>query len=131
MDCIFCKIIKGEIPCYKIYEDDNVISFLDINPVTKGHLLVIPKKHITRFKDLNDNTCISLFNAIKKILEKIENNISKHYNISINQGKFAGQIVDHLHIHIIPRYENDGLEMWEGKQLKDIEVNELLNKLRC
>ncbi|MCD6476702.1 MAG: HIT domain-containing protein, partial [Candidatus Aenigmarchaeota archaeon] len=59
MDCIFCKIIKGEIPCYKIYEDDNVISFLDINPVTKGHLLVIPKKHITRFKDLNDNTCIS------------------------------------------------------------------------
>ena len=131
MDCIFCKIIKGEIPCYKIYEDDNVISFLDINPVTKGHLLVIPKKHVIRFKDLDDNTCIVLFNAIRKILEKVESNVSEHYNISINQGKFAGQVVEHLHIHIIPRYEDDGLEMWEGKQLKNIEATELLNKLRC
>ncbi|MCD6477090.1 MAG: HIT family protein, partial [Candidatus Aenigmarchaeota archaeon] len=90
-----------------------------------------PSEYIYTSKDHQDNTYVTLFNAIKKILEKIENNISKHYNISINQGKFAGQIVDHLHIHIIPRYENDGLEMWEGKQLKDIEVNELLNKLRC
>jgi len=128
-DCIFCKIIKGEIPSHKIYEDEHVFAFLDINPVSEGHTLIVPKKHILRFADANDEDITKLFEGVKKVAKKIEN-ISNNYNLGINQGKLAGQVVDHLHVHIIPRYEDDGINMWPGKKLNDDMAKELLEKLK-
>lgn len=128
-DCIFCKIIKGEIPSYKVYEDEYVFAFLDINPVSKGHTLIIPKKHLLRFADAENDDISKLFVGVKNVAKKIEN-ISDNYNIGINQGKLAGQVVDHLHVHIIPRYENDEIKMWPGKRLEEEKAKELLEKLK-
>lgn len=131
MDCIFCKFVKGEIPCHKIYENEKVISFLDINPTNKGHLLIIPKKHVTRFKDMDKETLVDIFNAMQIILNKVEPKISQSYHILINQGKEAGQSVEHLHIHIIPRHVKDGLMIsLPSKKLTEADAMELLNKLK-
>ncbi|MDD3171472.1 MAG: HIT family protein [Bacilli bacterium] len=106
--CVFCKIASGEIPSYKIYEDDNFLAFLDISQATIGHTLVIPKKHYDSIFDLEEETkifnlVILLTKAIKKALN-IDN-----VNILNNNGPLAGQSVNHFHIHIIPRYENDSV----------------------
>lgn len=109
MDCIFCKIIDGEIPSYKVYEDDYVLAFLDITQGTKGHTLIIPKKHIRNVYDVDQETIIHVFsvvpklaNAIKKAFKPIGLNI-------INNNDQPLQSVFHFHIHLIPRYENDGV----------------------
>ena len=110
MDCIFCKIVKGEVPCHKIYEDDKTLAFLDIADDFEGHTLVIPKKHV---KNLNDCSNCQITNAIK-----VAKMISDHYltlgydgvNLRINSGKAAGQEVEHLHIHIIPRRNGDNVK---------------------
>jgi len=108
-DCIFCKIIKGEVPNYTVYEDDDVLAFLDIFPHAKGHTVVIPKKHIERIEELDESSAGALLLAIKKITKKIDEVLHPDgYNIGWNDGKSAGQVVPHLHIHIMPRWENDG-----------------------
>ncbi|MFH1610754.1 MAG: HIT family protein [Patescibacteria group bacterium] len=108
MDCIFCKIINQEIPSHKVYEDESVYAFLDINPSTKGHTVVIPKKHLETLMDLPDNDVNNLFLAVKKISQHLEKTLEPAgLNIGINMRKYAGQVVDHLHIHILPRFEGD------------------------
>lgn len=108
MSCLFCKIIKGEIPCHKIYEDESVLAFLDINPITKGHTVVIPKFHAETLLDLPDDLVDKLFLVVKKVTQQIKDKINPDgFNIGINMRKVAGQVVDHLHIHILPRWEND------------------------
>ncbi len=110
MDCIFCKIVKGEIPCIKIFEDESVLVFLDINPVTKGHSLVVPKNHSQDIFDINDDDLQNVIIAAKHISEKLKNNlIADGIRISQSNGKAAGQDVMHFHLHVIPRYTNDGL----------------------
>jgi len=107
-DCIFCKISNGDIPSHKVYEDDFVFAFLDISPATKGHTLVIPKKHVTDIFDMNSETAKEVFSVIPKI----SNAIKKAFNpiglniVSNNQKPY--QEVFHYHIHLVPRYENDG-----------------------
>ena len=106
-DCIFCRIVKGEIPCYKIYEDDKVLVFLDINPLSKGHTLVLPKEHFENILDIP----IELYEYISKIVKRVAINIQEKYipeGILINQnnGKKAGQEVPHFHIHIKPLYKD-------------------------
>jgi histidine triad (HIT) family protein len=101
MDCIFCKIVKGEIPSAKIFEDDDVVAFNDINPKAKVHVLVVPKKHIESVKHLNksdEKLAGELIMTAKKIAEdkKLEG-----YKIIINVGKEGGQLVDHLHLHLL------------------------------
>ncbi len=111
MDCIFCKIVKGEIPSYKVYEDENVLAFLDITQGTKGHTLIIPKKHVKNIYDLDEETIHNVF----KVVPKIANALKKAFNPiglnMINNNDKPHQSVFHFHIHLIPRYENDGMEL--------------------
>ncbi len=109
-DCIFCKIIKGEIPSAKVFENDDVVAFLDISQVTKGHTLVIPKVHKENIFELTPEIASKLF----EVVPEISNAIKKAYNpiglnLLNNNGEKAGQSVFHYHLHIIPRYgEGDG-----------------------
>lgn len=106
--CVFCKIINGEIPCYKIYESDYAISFLDISQNTKGHTLVVPKKHIENIFDLDTTTGKEIFDAVLKTVQILKDKLNiDNVNLLNNNGSLAGQVVNHYHIHIIPRYGND------------------------
>ncbi len=116
MNCLFCKIVSGEIPCYKVYEDENVLAFLDINPIAKAHTVVIPKIHAETLLDLPDEKIKPLFLAIKKITQQIKDKLKPDgFNIGMNLGKKAGQEVDHLHIHVIPRWQDD-----KGRSIQSI-----------
>lgn len=107
-DCIFCKIINGEIDSYKIYEDENALAFLDINPHAKGHTIVIPKFHAEVLFEIDDEDFKELSIAIKRTMERIDSVLHPEgYNIGWNHGKIGGQVVPHLHIHIMPRYSGD------------------------
>lgn len=110
--CIFCKIIKGEIPATKIYEDDSVFAFLDIQPLTKGHALVIPKQHAENVFDIDNTVLQNIIVAGKKIASDMQKDLGAvGINFLQSNGKKAGQVVFHYHMHIIPRYENDNLKM--------------------
>lgn len=105
--CIFCKIVSGEIPSKKIYEDDFVIAFLDINPMSFCHTILIPKKHFLNLEETDDQYLSKILIASKKIVKFLKNNISeiKGFNYLSNQEKIAGQEINHFHFHIIPKYK--------------------------
>lgn len=108
--CIFCKIINGEIPASKVYENEDVLAFLDLSQVTKGHTLVIPKEHEANIFELQEETASKLFQNIPKIARAIEKAFNPiGLNLLNNNGESAGQSVFHYHVHLIPRYgEGDG-----------------------
>jgi len=109
MDCLFCKIVKGEIPSKKVYEDSIAFAFLDINPCTPGHTMVIPKKHHITFISMTDEEVGHLFQAASKISRAVISAMDTNsFNMGFNNGKYAGQEINHAHIHIIPRYKDDG-----------------------
>ncbi|MCU0660097.1 MAG: HIT family protein [Candidatus Pacebacteria bacterium] len=115
--CLFCKISNGEIPSTKVYEDDTVLSFLDIHPVNIGHTLVIPKKHYPNLYMLPDDILKEMSPMIKKIAIAIKESLGcDGINIAMNNDSAAGQVIDHAHIHIIPRHEGDGFAHWKGKR---------------
>ena len=129
-DCIFCKIIKGEIPSYKIYEDDKTYAFLDIACDAVGHTLVIPKKHCTNVLDCDKEYLDAVGQAVQKISNHYVNNCGfDGVNIFNASGASAEQSVFHLHFHIIPRKNGDGLHMWplDGKQ--QLDLNSICKKL--
>lgn len=130
-ECIFCKIIKKEIPVKTYYEDKHSIAFLDINPVNVGHTLVIPKKHFETINEMNKVELDKLSEAILKISKGIMN-ISDGMNIMQNNNKVAGQVVPHVHFHLIPRYKNDGYKFnWKrGSKVTEKENEEFLNKMK-
>lgn len=109
-DCIFCKIIAGEIPSTKIYEDSEVLAFLDLTQTTKGHTLVVPKKHVRNLLAMEADEAGQLFSKVPFIANKIVKNLhASGMNILQNNEALAGQTIFHTHIHLIPRYEeNDG-----------------------
>jgi len=108
-DCLFCKIINKEIPAHIIYEDKDSVAFLDIKPHSKGHTVVIPKKHAVTPFDLDEKSFKELLLDVKKVMEKIRDVLYPDgFNVGWNQNTAAGQIVAHLHIHIFPRYNGDG-----------------------
>lgn len=108
-NCLFCNIIAKKISAEIIYEDDFTISFLDINPITPGHTLVIPKIHAENIIDLPENETKELFIAVKRITALLDKSLTANgFTIGINHGKASGQAIDHIHIHIIPRYNGDG-----------------------
>lgn len=111
--CIFCSIISGEIPSYKIYEDQKFVAFLDIFPVTPGHTIVMPKKHYDSFFKIPDMDRIHLFETAKRIAEGVAKGMDvDSFNLMVFEGKQSNKTVNHdPHIHIIPRYPNDGLNL--------------------
>ncbi|NQI69896.1 HIT family protein [Streptococcus suis] len=112
-DCIFCKIVAGEIPASKVYEDDQVLAFLDITQVTKGHTLVIPKKHYRNVLDMDAEAAGQLFTAVPAIARQLKEKLgASGLNIVNNNEEAAGQTVFHTHIHLLPRFDqNDGLDI--------------------
>ncbi len=112
-DCIFCKILNNEIPSFTVYEDENFKAILDIAPATKGHVLVIPKEHSENIFDLSNDKAEKLFLVAKKITTALKNilNVS-NFNLIQNNGRIAGQTVNHFHLHIIPRYSLDEISLW-------------------
>ncbi|MHB8586402.1 MAG: HIT family protein [Thermoplasmatota archaeon] len=107
-DCIFCKIVKGDIPSYKVYEDDRVLALLDIHPLGKGHTLVIPKTHARLLQDLDADDASAFFEATYYLLDAVQDAVgAPATTIAVNNGKEAGQEVPHAHLHLVPRFEGD------------------------
>jgi len=135
MGCVFCDIVNGKLSAYKIYESDNYLAFLDINPRSKGHCLVIPKKHYSSIIELPEDKIFGLFNVVKIVAEKVVKNLNASgINICINNGRDAGQVIPHLHVHVIPRYGDDGGEAIEvflpvREELRE-ELDDISKKLR-
>lgn len=109
MDCLFCKIGNKEIPSEIIYEDDSAFAILDIHPIAPGHSMVMPKKHSETILDLEDREFAPLFSSVRNVTKLLQEVFAPDgFTIGINHGKAGGQVVDHLHIHVIPRFQNDG-----------------------
>ena len=118
-NCIFCKIAKGEIPSTKVFENENVFVFLDINPLTEGHCLVIPKQHFENIFDIEESILKEIIKTAKDLAIRMKINLGVTGVQLVNaSGKDAEQSVFHFHLHVIPRYANDNLEMnkwWQTK----------------
>jgi len=130
MDCIFCKIIAGEIPSFKVYEDENTLAFLDIAPVNPGHTLIVPKKHYINMEEIPEDQLCQLAAVIKKIGKAVKDGLgAEGYNVTENNDPISGQIVPHLHFHVIPRRQGDGLRLWPQGKYGEGEAEEILKKL--
>ena len=110
-DCVFCAIAAGEIPCFKVFEDDFALAYLDINPFSEGHTLVIPKAHTTGLLDTPEETLAALFARVKKVAAHLKSALGcDGFHILQNNGAAAGQTVGHIHFHIVPRRNGDPIE---------------------
>ncbi|TFK85967.1 HIT-like protein [Polyporus arcularius HHB13444] len=128
--CIFCKIIKGEIPSFKLVETDTILSFLDIGPLSKGHALIIPKYHAEKLHELPDEYLADVLPTAKKIALALN---AENYNLLQNNGRIAHQEVDHVHFHVIPKPapgDNEGLVIgWPVQKLTMDELKKLQEEL--
>ena len=133
MDCIFCKIINGEIPAVKVLDEELVVAFMDINPSSKGHMLVVPTNHAENIFEISESDLAALIKAVKRCAKAVKEALNAE-GITILQlnGKASNQIVPHLHIHIIPRWKNDGLSIsnWEMKPGDMEEINDIARKVK-
>ena len=131
-ECIFCKIIGGKIPAVKVYEDAYVIGFLDIMPANKGHCLIVPRNHADTLVEMSDKDLAATVLAVKKISKAISLSFGNaSFNVVMNNGKEAGQVVNHAHIHIIPRFQKDRLRIkWSHLKYDDGEMSEYAEKIK-
>lgn len=120
MDCIFCKIINGEISSYTIYEDDIVKVIMDVNPITDGHLLIIPKKHYVNLNDIDIDTLIHIQKIAKLMYSKLKEKLNIE-GLTLTQNNEYGQQIKHYHLHLIPRYENDNIDFIEHDKKDTLE----------
>lgn len=131
MDCIFCKIIAGALPSYKVYKDDKVIAFFDVLPMSPGHTIVVPKKHVADLEDLSDEELCAMTIAMKKIGKAIMEGLGvKGYSIFLDNKDAANQHVPHVHFHLVPRKEGDGLGRWPQSGYSEGEAEECLAKIQ-
>ncbi len=125
-NCIFCKIIKKELPADFVYENDNIVAFLDIHPNNPGHTLVTPKKHYADLLETPDDALAEIMSQTKKIAPAIIKAVKADgFNTSFNTKPAAGQVIFHTHMHIIPRFTNDGLKHWPDKKLAREEMEKI------
>lgn len=130
-DCLFCQIIKGEISSQIIYEDELTYAFLDITPVNSGHTLVVPKKHSVNILDTEEKDICALASVVKKIAPKIIKAVgAAAFNLAVNNGSDAGQVVPHLHFHIMPRFPDDRHKLWSGVSMRSDELAKVAEKIR-
>jgi histidine triad (HIT) family protein len=108
-DCIFCSIVAGNAPCSPVYDDDRVLAFMDINPATSGHLLVVPKRHATHLADLDRTDGVALFATAQRLAGAARDALAAEgVNLFLADGEVAGQEVFHVHLHVLPRHQGDG-----------------------
>ena len=131
-DCVFCKIVRGELPSFKVYEDEDTIAFLDIRPVNAGHTLVAPKKHSHNIFDIAPEDWAATTEAVRKLAIAIEKGLNADgVNIAMNNREHAGQIIDPPHVHIIPRFKGDGLKLMPQRIYQDGEAEASAGKIRA
>lgn len=133
-NCIFCKIIAGEIPSATIYEDEDFKVILDISPAAKGHALILPKQHYANLYELPDELCGKVMKLAKKLATHMTDKLNcDGFNLVQNNGEVAGQTVFHFHLHLIPRYkdgDNRDLLTWNQLSYQDGEADQLVGLLR-
>lgn len=131
-DCVFCRMVAGEIPVVKVYEDPAVLAFLDIGPVSDGHTLVIPKAHCAKVHESDPEILAEVWRRLGRIAGAIVAAMDADgYNVLCNNGRAAGQVVDHLHFHIIPRRTGDGVfERWPAYKYREGRIVEIAEKIR-
>lgn len=132
-ECIFCKIAAKELPASVVYEDSKVITFLDIEPATKGHTIVVPKNHYATLTEIPDSVLAEVAKAIKQVSKAVlKATKAQGFNLLQSNGSKAGQVVMHAHFHIIPRYSGDGLTLGKFSQgkLEQEEAKELTKAIR-
>ncbi|MFP4633166.1 MAG: HIT domain-containing protein [Halobacteriales archaeon] len=132
-DCLFCKIARGDLPARKVYEDDDVVAFLDVNPLSRGHTLVIPREHAERLDDMSSDAAWTKALEIAPAVQEAVD--ADALNVGVNDGSEAGQEVPHVHVHVVPRYEGDGggpihALMPEPAGLDDDEMDEIEDAVR-
>ena len=128
-DCIFCKIIKGEVPCVKVFEDGDLLAFLDIAPINKGHTLVIPKQHYETIDQVPKELLHKIMDKVQDIAKALLK-MSDGVNVQENNKKIAGQLVPHVHFHVIPRHKGDGFKFtWEHKKYEEGEMEEYMERI--
>ena len=130
-DCVFCKIVNKELPCYKVYEDDFVLAFLDVNPVAIGHTLIIPKKHYENIFDIDSEVFKRIAEVSRVIAKKMVDNLDDVCGVNLFQsnGKVAEQVVMHSHLHLIPRRESDSFRINDSMKSVKLEDNQFKNIL--
>lgn len=129
--CIFCDIVNGKIPCYKIYENNNAMAFLDLSNDSNGHTLVIPKKHFKNILDCDKDVLCDVIEMVQKISKHyVENCGIEGVNILSANEESAEQFVLHLHFHILPRYKNDGMQVYPTLKKNVLSLEELADKLK-
>jgi histidine triad (HIT) family protein len=127
--CVFCSIVEGRSPAYKVYEDDDTVAFLDLFPFTRGHLLVVPKAHAPRLTDYTPEEQAALVRALSTMCARTER-LTGDYNVAMNAGARAGQIVFHVHFHIIPRYgEPNPFHPGQRQRIQDEEARRVVEEL--
>lgn len=130
-DCIFCKIVAGEIPAEKVYEDGETLAFMNINPTNKGQVLVIPKDHVENIYGLSEEMAARMMLVVKKMAIAVKNGVDADgVNLIMNNEEAAGQVIFHAHMHIIPRFNEDGLVHWDGHQYSEGEIGEWGEKVK-
>ena len=131
-DCIFCKMVAGQIPVTKIFEDEIILSFLDIGPISDGHTLVIPKQHFEKLHECPSELLGQVFTRIGKIAGAVAAAMnSDAYNLLCNNGRAAGQLIKHLHFHIVPRKTGDGVfDRWPSFKYEDERMEEVARAIR-
>lgn len=130
-DCIFCKIVAGKIPAELVYENEHTFAFLDINPNSFGHTLVLPKQHHENIFDMPPAVVCEVYTTVQKIARALEKTGAEGVNIIANNNIAAGQIVFHAHVHVIPRKTDDGFTHWPQKKYENTEhIQETAKKIR-
>lgn len=131
-DCIFCKIIRGELPTHKVYEDDKTFAFLDIQPINPGHTLVVPKKHAVDIFEIEESEWDTVMRTVRKISHALEQALNPTgINLAMNNRSGAGQVVFHAHVHVMPRFPNDGHELWKGAPYEKGAAEDVAEKIRA
>ena len=117
LDCVFCSIIENKTPAVKLYKDEHTLVFLDIHPVNPGHALVVPREHIRTIYDAPEDTLAHIMTTPKKLAIAIKTGVGADgINLMQNNERAAGQLVDHLHLHVVPRFSGDGFTHWKGRK---------------
>jgi histidine triad (HIT) family protein len=128
-DCLFCSIASRRVPGHIIFEDGSTAAFLDLYPYTRGHLLVVPKRHAVRLPELPPDDQTALVHTLSEVCRRVER-ICPDYHVSLNAGAKAGQVVFHIHFHVIPRYSEENPFLGSGRvRLRDDDARELAREL--